>query len=171
MKAAIIAAGDGSRLKSEGITGPKPLVRVKGVALIERLLRSYQACGISSVHCIINEESGVVMDFVRGLGLSLEVDFTVKSTPSSMHSLFALSPHLTGGPFLLSTVDSIFDESDLKSFEFETFGNKALIFLRTYTILQFFPFWLWKLKDKFFNLFIKKPVHIICVYEKKDLLP
>jgi len=64
-------------------------------------------------------------------------------------------------------LESLYSGSDLKSFKYETFGNKILLFLRTYVILQFFPFWIWKLKDKFFNLFIKKPFHIICIYKKK----
>jgi ubiquinone/menaquinone biosynthesis C-methylase UbiE len=64
-------------------------------------------------------------------------------------------------------LESLFSGSDLESFKYETFGNKVFIFLRTYFIFQFFPFWMWKLKDKFFNLFINKPVHIICIYKKK----
>lgn len=59
-------------------------------------------------------------------------------------------------------------EEDLEKFECKTFGNKLLIFLRTYTILQFFPFWLWKIKDKFANLLFNKPIHIICTYVKKS---
>ena len=64
-------------------------------------------------------------------------------------------------------LESLNSGEDLASFKFETFGNKALLFLRTYVILQFFPFWLWKLKDKFFNWITNKPVHIICVYKKR----
>lgn len=61
----------------------------------------------------------------------------------------------------------LYKENDLESYKYETFGNKLLIFLRTYVILQLFPFWLWKIKDKFANLIFKKPIHIICIYEKK----
>jgi ubiquinone/menaquinone biosynthesis C-methylase UbiE len=64
-------------------------------------------------------------------------------------------------------LERLYSGSDLESFKFETFGNKLLLYLRAYVILQFFPFWMWKLKDKFFNLIIEKPVHIICVYKKK----
>jgi len=64
-------------------------------------------------------------------------------------------------------LESYYNGEDLKEFEYEIFGNKLLIFLRTYVILQFFPFWLWKMKDKFANLFFRKPIHIICVYKKK----
>jgi hypothetical protein len=63
----------------------------------------------------------------------------------------------------------LFSGNDLEEFRYDTFGNKLLIFLRTYSILQFFPFWLWKIKDKFVNLIFNKPIHIICVYKKKSL--
>jgi len=58
--------------------------------------------------------------------------------------------------------------NDLESFKFKTFGNKLLIFLRTYIVLQFLPFWLWRLKDRIANLIYKNPIHIICIYSKKD---
>lgn len=114
MIAGIIAAGEGSRLRAEGILTPKPLVPVNGTPIIERLLRSLHRCGISSVRCIINEESAAVREFVEGLRLPFPVAFVVRTTPSSMHSFFELAPHLGDGRFLLTTVDSIFDESDLR---------------------------------------------------------
>ncbi len=64
-------------------------------------------------------------------------------------------------------LESYYKDKDLEEFDYETFGNKLLIFLRTYVILQFFPFWLWNLKDKFANFFFRKPIHIICVFKKK----
>ena len=41
MKFAIIAAGDGLRLAQEGVTESKPLVRVRGEQLIDRLIRIF----------------------------------------------------------------------------------------------------------------------------------
>ncbi|HLX12224.1 MAG TPA: NTP transferase domain-containing protein [Bacteroidota bacterium] len=116
MKAGIIAAGEGSRLKSEGVLLPKPLVRVDGTPLIERLLRSYAHCGIEEVVCIVNEYSLEVKRFVESNNFGVPVKFVVKTTLSSMHSLIELSPHLAGGKFLLSTVDSIFKDSELSNF-------------------------------------------------------
>jgi NDP-sugar pyrophosphorylase family protein len=116
MRAGIIAAGEGSRLQSEGFRMPKPLVPVGGIPLIERLLRMLVDCGITGVSCIVNEYSLQVRDYVQGLGLPIPVDFTVKTTPSSMHSLFALAPTLGSSPFLVCTVDSIFREDELRGF-------------------------------------------------------
>jgi ubiquinone/menaquinone biosynthesis C-methylase UbiE len=67
-------------------------------------------------------------------------------------------------------LESLYSGNDLEKFKYETFGNKILLFLRTYIILQFFPFWMWKLKDKFANFIFNKPAHIICVYKKKKHL-
>ena len=39
MKYALIAAGQGSRLVSEGVKVPKPLVQVGGTPLLSRLFR------------------------------------------------------------------------------------------------------------------------------------
>jgi len=64
-------------------------------------------------------------------------------------------------------LESLYSGEDLGEFKYETFGNKLLIFLRTYTILQILPFWLWRLKDKFANLIFNRPIHIICTYRKK----
>ncbi len=116
MKAGIIAAGEGSRLRSEGIDLPKPLVPVDGVPLIERLLRFFVKADIEEVACIVNEQSLSVKEYVLGLHLPIPVRFVVKSTPSSMHSLFELAPNFTEGRFLLSTVDPIFDEGEFRRF-------------------------------------------------------
>ncbi len=56
---------------------------------------------------------------------------------------------------------SFFKTVDHSALEWATFGNKLLIFLRTYVILRFFPFVIWKLKDSAANLFFNKPAHII----------
>lgn len=116
MKAGIIAAGEGSRLRSEGIATLKPLVPVGGVPLIERLLQSFIRCEISEVVCIINEHSLAVKKFVEERRLGIPVRFVTKTTPSSMHSLFELAPHLMDGRFLLTTVDSIFDGDEFSQF-------------------------------------------------------
>lgn len=116
VKAGIIAAGEGSRLKAEGMGGPKPLVPVNGVPLIERLIRSFRRNGIEEVVTIVNEYSLSVKEFVESRNFGIPVRFVVKTTESSMHSLFELSPHLREGPFLLSTVDSVFSEREFAAF-------------------------------------------------------
>lgn len=116
MKAGIISAGDGLRLKEDGIQTPKPLVEIGGVPLIDRLLAAFSENGITEVVCIVNERSSAVQQHVGALPLSLPVHFICKTTESSMHSLFELSPGLNDGPFLLTTVDSVFDPNEFRRF-------------------------------------------------------
>ena len=118
MKYAIIAAGEGSRLAQEGITSPKPLVEVCGERLIDRLMRVFMANGASEVVVICNEQMTAVQNHLntilhRG---QVPLKFIVKSTPSSMHSMWELSRWLDNEPFVLTTVDTIFREEEFATY-------------------------------------------------------
>ena len=53
----------------------------------------------------------------KGLnGLPVPLRFVVKSTPSSMHSFYELRHFLREDPFILTTVDTIFDESEFHDY-------------------------------------------------------
>ena len=54
MKYALIAAGQGSRLVSEGVKVPKPLVQVGGTPLLSRLFRIFLDNDAESICIIIN---------------------------------------------------------------------------------------------------------------------
>lgn len=122
MRYAIIAAGEGSRLVSEGILTPKPLVEVCGEALIDRLIRIFMQNDAEEIVVICNDKtaltgahlSALERDGLRGMPVPLR--FTVKSTPSSMHSLYEISSYLTGAPYCLTTVDTIFDEDEFRGY-------------------------------------------------------
>ena len=122
MKFAIIAAGDGSRLAHEGVTEPKPLVKVRGERLIDRLIRIFMGNNATEIVVICNEQMFDVANHLKmiqakGLnGLPIPLRFVVKSTPSSMHSFYELRNFLRDDPFILTTVDTIFDESEFHDY-------------------------------------------------------
>ena len=122
MKFAIIAAGDGSRLAQEGITDPKPLVKVRGERLIDRLIRIFMGSNATEIVVICNEQMSDVASHLKmiqdeGLnGLHVPLRFVIKSTPSSMHSFYELRHFLRDDPFILTTVDTIFDESEFHDY-------------------------------------------------------
>jgi len=122
MKFAIIAAGDGSRLAHEGVTEPKPLVKVRGERLIDRLIRIFMGNNATEIVVICNEQMSDVAIHLKmiqdkGLnGLPVPLRFVVKSTPSSMHSFYELRHFLREDPFILTTVDTIFDESEFHDY-------------------------------------------------------
>lgn len=114
MKYAIIAAGEGSRLAHEGIAIPKPLVEIKGEALVDRLLKIFMLNDASEIVVICNDHTNLVSKHLldiqqHGLdGHSVPLRIVVKSTPSSMHSLMEMSEYLSDEPFVLTTVDTVF---------------------------------------------------------------
>ncbi len=112
MNYAIIAAGEGSRLAQEGVTLPKPLVKLNGVAMIQRLIDIFAKNDAESISIIVNEEMTQVQEYVKQLKLDVPLNIVVKSTPSSMHSFFELRHFLSKGKFCLTTVDTIFKEED-----------------------------------------------------------
>ena len=116
MNYAIIAAGEGSRLAQEGIAKPKPLVELQGEPMIGRLINIMLRCNAESISIIVNEHMTEVREYLESLELPVPLNLVVKTTPSSMHSLWHLSRVIPKGKFCLTTVDTIFREEDFKGY-------------------------------------------------------
>lgn len=116
MKAGLIAAGLGVRLREHGITLPKPLVPVAGRALIDYVLGAAVMAGVRQIAAIVNEESSGIEQHCQAHWPQLTFEFVRRTTPSSMESLFALRPLLEGGRFVLLTADAIFAPAVLQTF-------------------------------------------------------
>lgn len=116
MKFAIISAGEGSRLTQEGITVPKPLVELNGKPMIERLIRLFVRVGATEIAVIINKEQSETFECLEKLQTEFPLKIKVETTPSSMHSFYALAPFLTDDRFCLTTVDTIFREDEFTRF-------------------------------------------------------
>ena len=118
MKYAILAAGNGSRLVQEGELTPKPLVRVGGEALIDRLLRVFMTTGATEIAVICNPQMTAVVAYLEAILRAgrIPLHLMVRSTPSSMHSLWALRRWLADAPFILTTVDTIFQQQEFSGY-------------------------------------------------------
>ena len=135
MRYAIIAAGEGLRLREEGILTPKPLIRVRGEALIDRLIRIFMDNDAEEIIVICNDLYPEVAEHLTELeqqGLPLR--HVVKTTESSMHSLYEIAPMLRGAPFILTTVDTYFDEQQFAEYvkAFQESGADGLLGVTDY---------------------------------------
>ena len=114
---AILAAGEGSRLAEEGCEVPKPLVRIQDETLIGRLIRVFIANGASRIVVICNAKHAATQAYLRSLTLPIPLDIVVQSTPSSMHSLYAIRDYLKAEErFCVTTVDTIFSEREFAQY-------------------------------------------------------
>ena len=134
MKYAIIAAGKGSRLRSEGIKEPKPLIKMGNETLIERLINIFIKNEATEIIIIVNEDTPYTVKTVKEIAANKIVPIQIikQSTPSSMHSFYAISSLLEKEPFIMTTIDTVFKEDDfsnyVKSFKEELLkGTKALM--------------------------------------------
>ncbi|MDH6356504.1 NDP-sugar synthase [Parabacteroides sp. PF5-9] len=116
MDFAIIAAGEGSRLIQEGVKWPKPLVRLDGITLIDRLIHVFLQHNPTSINIIINEEMREVREHLEKADIPVPFHLVVKSTPSSMHSFYELSKVIKSNKFCLTTVDTIFKEKEFEDY-------------------------------------------------------
>lgn len=113
MKFAILAAGEGSRLAQEGVELPKPLVRVNGEAMIDRLIRIFVQNGAEAIYIITNNLTPLTQEYLLQLQtMDKRIHLVVKTTPSSMHSFYELRKLMGNGKFCLTTVDTIFHEEE-----------------------------------------------------------
>ncbi len=112
----IIAAGDGSRLRRDGFTVPKPLVPVAGVPLIESVIRNFDAARITPLIIILNEGERECADWVRARFPRLAADFIVKTTASSLESFTLVMGAAPTGRMLISTVDAWCRPADFARF-------------------------------------------------------
>lgn len=116
MHFAIIAAGEGSRLREEGIQEPKPLVPIQGQPMIDRLMAVMVRCGAESISVICNSAMPEVCRHLEQVKLDVPLHLIESQTPSSMHSLALLSHQIPEGKVIVTTVDTIFREADFAAY-------------------------------------------------------
>ena len=127
MNYAIIAAGEGSRLAQEGFTLPKPMVTLHGEMLIGRLIGVFRNNNPEQIHIIINEESEILERHLKETDYELPLKIVRKSTPSSLHSFYELLKSAGNiSSVCLTTTDTVFRESEFKSFIEAFEGNKEI---------------------------------------------
>lgn len=135
MKFAILAAGEGSRLAQEGVELPKPLVRIHGEAMIDRLIRIFQENDAEEIVIITNNLTPLTQNHLRELQVgNPRLKIVVKTTPSSMHSFYELYPLIGKGKFCLTTVDTIFKEGEFRQYiaRFKDFDGDGLMAVTDY---------------------------------------
>lgn len=116
VRGAIIAAGEGSRLRADGYRVAKPMVEVAGLPLIGAVLRNFTTAGVAAITIILNEQERECVEWVRTRFPALEIDFIVKTTASSLESFREVTGRGPAGPMLVSTVDAWCASEDFARF-------------------------------------------------------
>jgi len=126
MKAAIIAAGEGSRLASKGAI--KPMVIVAAKPLIHWVVGGLRSAGCKEIVVLTNSRGGAVGPYLTAAFPDVKFDFVTADTASSFESFRLVCKRLgtaTNGEFVVSTVDALIKTDDVNLFISECRRSKA----------------------------------------------
>lgn len=120
MKAVILAAGQGLRMRAAGAS--KPMVTVEGTALLERVIRNAMSGGVNDFIIVTGYNGTPLQHFVSDLSRKLPCTLTcVENTEwhrGNGRSVLTAKKHI-GGPFHVLMADHLVDPSILKRVRME----------------------------------------------------
>jgi HAD superfamily hydrolase (TIGR01450 family) len=113
MKAVILAAGIGSRLRPLTSDKPKCLVKVAGKALLDYQIDSYKLAGISDICIVIGYEGEKIKNHCRkykDINITFVENIDYEQT-NNMYSLYLAREFVDGESFFLNNADLIISEN------------------------------------------------------------
>lgn len=116
MQGLILAAGMGKRLKELTSNNTKCMVKVDGVALIDRMLHQLERCHLSRIIVVIGYEGKKLADYIGTLDIQTPVCFInnpVYDKTNNIYSLALAKEYLLREDTLLLESDLIFEDSVL----------------------------------------------------------
>jgi NDP-sugar pyrophosphorylase family protein len=125
IRAGIIAAGDGMRLKESAML--KPLALVAGKPLIHWIVDGLRFAGAEKITVLTNSRGTAVAPSLKSAFPETNFDFVTADTASSFESfrLVALRMAETDGDFIISTTDALIKHEDMAKFVRECRAARA----------------------------------------------
>ena len=112
MKAVILAAGQGTRLRPVTLTMPKPLVPVANKALIEYAIDILKDSGYGPIGIIVNDlDSPICKQLNNGKKLGVELEYIVQAEQLGLaHAVNLAKPFVGDEPFCVFLGDNVFQD-------------------------------------------------------------
>lgn len=132
MKAIILAAGQGTRLRPVTLTMPKPLVPVANQPLIVYAINVLKNAGLTEIGIVVNDlESPIRTQLGDGSALGVKLDYIVQKEQLGLAHAVSISRDFVGNePFCMLLGDNIFqDKMETLIREFPNSNAEAAIAL------------------------------------------
>ena len=127
MKAVILAAGRGERMRPYTDYSPKPLIKFRRAPMIDHVVASLVKGGASEVIVVTGYRSDALEDHLRSLPVDgLRVVRNPDWRRGNATSLFAATPLLGGEPFIVSMADHIHDAALVRG-AVEGYGGTSIL--------------------------------------------
>lgn len=122
--AVIIAAGNGSRLQGYQNGRPKPLLKVGGITLLERVILSIKKAGIEEVVIVVGYQAARIRMTIRAKKLGVKITWVRNTEWRQPNGVSVLKvERYVSGKFLLFMSDHIFDYKILDRVKEVDLGN------------------------------------------------
>lgn len=112
MHALILAGGEGSRLRADGVATPKAFVEIGGRPLMFRLVETLRGLGCVSITAAVRQSVLDEAVTVRRDALEAGLNVVPCDTPSSLHTLARGLEAVPPGPILCTMVDTVMRADD-----------------------------------------------------------
>lgn len=112
MKAIILAAGQGTRLRPVTLTMPKPLVPVANKPLIAYAIDALKSTGLTDIGIVVNSlESAIPQQLGNGASMGVRLDYIVQEQQLGLAHAVGLCHDFVGdGAFCMFLGDNIFQD-------------------------------------------------------------
>ena len=130
MKAIILAAGMGSRLKSLTKDNPKCMIKVNNETLIKRVLLQLDSCNLEEIILVLGYKKDILKEYINNLGIKTKISYIdndIYDKTNNIYSLYMAKEEMIKNDILLLESDLIFDDSILKNLVADSNKNMAVI--------------------------------------------
>jgi histidinol-phosphate/aromatic aminotransferase/cobyric acid decarboxylase-like protein/choline kinase len=113
MQAIILAAGMGKRLKDLTSEATKCMVKVNGVAMIDRMMGHLDKLGLSKIVVVVGYEGQKLMEYIDDLGIATPVVYvenSIYNKTNNIYSLYLAKDYLLEEDTILLESDLVFEE-------------------------------------------------------------
>lgn len=130
MQAIILAAGMGKRLKDLTQNNTKCMVKVNGVALIDRMLHQIEKQNVSRIVIVVGYEGQKLIDYISTLDIKTPIEYInnpIYDKTNNIYSLALAKEKLCEEDTLLFESDLIFEDSVLEALISDPRDTLALV--------------------------------------------
>ncbi len=130
MQAIILAAGMGKRLKELTNDSTKCMVKVDGVTMAERTLRSLDSLGLDRIVMVVGYKGEKLVKYAESLNLNTKLEFVnneVYDKTNNIYSLYLAKDYLLKDDTLLLESDIVFDDSVLRKLVDNPYPSLTLV--------------------------------------------
>lgn len=126
MKAVILAAGEGKRLRPITSSRPKPMIKISGKPILEHIIEALSYCEVTEVIIVTNYKGESIQEYFKGIKKSnLLISFKKQEKMIGTGNALSITESMINNDFIVVYGDQLFSPDALKKIV-QTFKTKKV---------------------------------------------